>query len=62
MTFRVAQISDTHLSEEKPFFVDNFDASVSRCEPIARLDLELGRHLARGASNEDDLAVAAADA
>jgi 3',5'-cyclic-AMP phosphodiesterase len=24
MTFRIAQISDTHLSDEKPFFVDNF--------------------------------------
>ena len=24
MTFRVAQISDTHLSREKPFFVENF--------------------------------------
>jgi hypothetical protein len=24
MTFRIAQISDTHLSEAKPFFVDNF--------------------------------------
>jgi len=25
MTFRVAQISDTHLSREKPFFVGNFN-------------------------------------
>ena len=24
MTFRIVQISDTHLSEAKPFFVDNF--------------------------------------
>jgi 3',5'-cyclic-AMP phosphodiesterase len=24
MTFRIAQISDTHLSDDKPFFVDNF--------------------------------------
>ena len=24
MTFRIAQISDTHLSEDKPFFVDSF--------------------------------------
>ena len=24
MTFRIAQISDTHLSDTKPFFVDNF--------------------------------------
>jgi 3',5'-cyclic AMP phosphodiesterase CpdA len=24
MTFRIAQISDTHLSNHKPFFVDNF--------------------------------------
>src|ERR1700730_13769795 len=24
MTFRIAQISDSHLSDEKPFFVDNF--------------------------------------
>ena len=24
MTFRIAQISDTHLSDKKPFFVDNF--------------------------------------
>jgi Icc protein len=24
MTFRIAQISDTHLSDAKPFFVDNF--------------------------------------
>ena len=25
MTFRIAQISDTHLSADKPFFVGNFE-------------------------------------
>jgi hypothetical protein len=25
VTFRIAQISDTHLSAEKPFFVGNFE-------------------------------------
>ena len=59
MTFRIAQISDTHLSRDKPFFVDNFCAigDALRCE---RPDLVLntGDMSLDGASRESDLAAA----
>jgi 3',5'-cyclic AMP phosphodiesterase CpdA len=35
MTFRVLQISDTHLSRERPFFDVNFDAVVRHVETTA---------------------------
>ena len=36
MTYRVAQISDTHLSRDKPFFVANFDRWRRRSSPPRR--------------------------
>lgn len=59
--FRIAQISDTHLSDEKPFFVDSF---VRTCAAIgeSRPDLVLnsGDISLDGASRESDLAAARA--
>src|SRR5258708_40167208 len=40
VTFRIAQISDTHLSAEKPFFVGNFERIGEALRAI-RLDLGL---------------------
>jgi Icc protein len=59
MTFRIAQISDTHLSGEKPYFVDNF-VRIGEVLRTDRPDLVLnsGDISLDGASNEDDLAVA----
>jgi len=59
MAFRIAQISDTHLSEEKPFFVGNFRA-VGAALVSAGPDLVLntGDISLDGASNEADLAAA----
>jgi 3',5'-cyclic-AMP phosphodiesterase len=56
MTFRIAQISDTHLSEARPFFVDNF-MQVSAALRAARPDLVLnsGDVSLDGASEEADL-------
>lgn len=59
MTFRIAQISDTHLSASKPFFVENFlgiGAAVANAEPD--LLLNSGDISLDGASSEDDLAAA----
>lgn len=61
MTFRIAQISDTHLSDDKPFFVDNF----RRVGEALRADapdlvLNSGDISLDGASNETDLAAARA--
>jgi Icc protein len=57
MTFRIAQISDTHLSEERPFFVDNF-VQVGEALRAARPDLVLnsGDISLAGDSQEADLA------
>ncbi|SKA37962.1 3',5'-cyclic AMP phosphodiesterase CpdA [Enhydrobacter aerosaccus] len=57
--FRIAQISDTHLSDEKPFFVDNF-ARVGEALRQDRPDLVLnsGDITLDGASNEADMAAA----
>ena len=61
MTFRIAQISDTHLSDEKPFFVDNF-MRIGEALRADRPDLVLnsGDIALDGASSESDLAAARA--
>jgi 3',5'-cyclic AMP phosphodiesterase CpdA len=61
MTFRIAQISDTHLSGEKPFFVDNF-VRIGEALRADRPDLVLnsGDIALDGASTESDLAAARA--
>src|SRR5258707_13062561 len=59
MTFRIAQISDTHLSDSKPFFVDNFvriGEAIRESEPD--LVLNSGDISLDGASDEADLAAA----
>ena len=56
MTFRVVQISDTHLSAARPFFVRNFDRC---CDALARerpdLVVNTGDISLDGASREADL-------
>src|ERR1700742_1519292 len=61
MTFRIAQISDTHLSDSKPFFVDNF-VRIGEALRAAKPDLVLnsGDISLDGASREEDLAAARA--
>jgi Icc protein len=59
MTFRIAQISDTHLSEAKPFFVDNFvriGAALRASKPD--LVVNTGDITLDGAARESDLAAA----
>ena len=59
MTFRIAQISDTHLSDSKPFFVDNFvriGEAIGRSKPD--LVLNSGDISLDGAGEESDLAAA----
>jgi predicted phosphodiesterase len=57
--FTIAQISDTHLSDDKPFFVGNF-VRVGEALRANRPDLVLhsGDITLDGASNEADLAAA----
>jgi Icc protein len=59
MTFRIAQISDTHLSEAKPFFVDNF-VRIGEALRATKPDLLLntGDITLNGAAQESDLAAA----
>ena len=59
MTFRIAQISDTHLSDDKPFFVDNF-VRIGEALRASGPDLVLntGDISLDGASNDSDLAAA----
>ena len=59
MTFRIAQISDTHLSDAKPFFVDNF-VRIADALRTARPDLVLnsGDISLDGADEEADLVAA----
>jgi len=59
MVFRIAQISDTHLSDDKPYFVDNFRriGEALRRDPPDLL-LNSGDISLDGASNETDLAAA----
>jgi Icc protein len=59
MTFRIAQISDTHLSGSKPFFVDSFvrvGEAIQASEPD--LLLNSGDISLDGAAEEADLAAA----
>jgi 3',5'-cyclic AMP phosphodiesterase CpdA len=57
MTFRIAQISDTHLSETRPYFVDNF-VRIGEALRASKPDLVVntGDVSLDGASHEDDLA------
>jgi 3',5'-cyclic-AMP phosphodiesterase len=57
MTFRIAQISDTHLGREKPYFVANF-LRVGAHVASARPDLVVnsGDMSLDGSGNEEDLA------
>lgn len=59
--FRIAQVSDTHLSEAKPFFVENF-RRIGEAIVAADPDLLLnsGDISLDGASHEEDLAAARA--
>jgi len=59
MTFHIAQISDTHLSADKPFFVANFER-VGEALRDARPDLVLnsGDVSLNGVESDDDLAMA----
>jgi len=59
MTFRIAQISDSHLSDAKPFFVDNFQR-IGEALRGSRPDLVMntGDISLDGASHEGDLAAA----
>jgi len=61
MTFRIAQISDTHLSRAKPFFVGNFQR-IGEALRGSRPDLVLnsGDISLDGASDESDLEAARA--
>ena len=61
MTFRIAQISDAHLSADKPFFVGNFQR-IGEALRAVRPDLVLnsGDISLSGKSNESDLAAARA--
>ena len=61
MTFRIAQISDTHLSAEKPFFIGNFELIAEALRAV-RPDLVLnsGDISLSGESKESDLSVARA--
>ncbi len=56
MAFRIAQISDTHLSEARPYFVDNF-VRIGEALRAARPDLVVntGDISLDGASDESDL-------
>jgi 3',5'-cyclic-AMP phosphodiesterase len=59
MTFRVAQISDTHLSREKPFFVENFTVVAAALAALAPdLVVNTGDVSLDGAAEESDLAAA----
>lgn len=56
MTFRVLQISDTHLSRERPFFDVNFDAVVRHVEATAPdLVINTGDLALDGPARPDDL-------
>ncbi|MGP8119248.1 MAG: metallophosphoesterase family protein [Xanthobacteraceae bacterium] len=59
MTFRIAQISDTHLSGEKPFFIPNFErvAELLRAEKYD-LVVNTGDVSLNGTDNIDDLVAA----
>jgi 3',5'-cyclic AMP phosphodiesterase CpdA len=59
MTFLVAHISDTHLSREKPFFVENFNVVAAALAASApNLVLNTGDMSLDGVGDESDLAEA----
>jgi 3',5'-cyclic-AMP phosphodiesterase len=59
VTFRVAQISDTHLSREKPFFVENFRVVAAALAASAPdLVVNTGDVSLNGVADEGDLAEA----
>jgi 3',5'-cyclic-AMP phosphodiesterase len=59
MTFRIAQISDTHLSRAKPFFVENFNIVAAALRASAPdLVLNTGDMALDGTGDESDLAEA----
>lgn len=54
--FRVIQVSDTHLSRERPYFVSNWDAAVAHINAMAPdLVINSGDIALDGADQEDDL-------
>src|SRR5262245_47690678 len=56
MTFRLAQISDTHLSRDKPFFVENFMIVASALAASAPdLVVNTGDMSLDGVAEESDL-------
>lgn len=56
MTYRVAQISDTHLSRDKPFLVENFELAAAAVRSAAPdLVLNTGDVSLDGATEERDL-------
>src|SRR5436305_13857043 len=59
MAFRIAQISDTHLSDTKPFFVDQF-VRIGEALRASKPDLVLnsGDITLDGASQQSELAAA----
>jgi 3',5'-cyclic AMP phosphodiesterase CpdA len=59
MTFRVAQVSDSHLSRDKPFFVENFHVVAAALAASAPdLVVNTGDVSSDGATVEADLAEA----
>jgi 3',5'-cyclic-AMP phosphodiesterase len=59
MVFRIGQISDTHLSASKPYFVGNFLKVVEHISTRgADLVLNSGDMLLDGAAQEEDLIAA----
>jgi Icc protein len=61
MTFVIAQISDTHLSAQKPFFVENFrKVAASLREPPPDLVVNTGDVSLNGADLREDLLAARA--
>jgi 3',5'-cyclic-AMP phosphodiesterase len=59
MSYRIAQLSDPHLSAAKPFFVENFRriaAAINAAQPD--LVINTGDLALDGTGNEDDLAAA----
>ncbi len=59
MTFRIAQISDTHLSRDKPFFVQNFNVVAAALAASAPdLVVNTGDMSLDGVADESDLAEA----
>jgi Icc protein len=59
MTFRIAQISDTHLSADRPFFVDSFTRVAAHIAAHAPdLIINTGDMTLDGVQREGDLAEA----